>query len=81
MRIWMGNIAPGTSDDELKAFVKKYSSELECTNIQHVEGTGSRPGAILEFSGGKLGDMERLSLRLNGMYWKGHALVCTAMVR
>jgi hypothetical protein len=80
MRLWMGNIAPGTDDDELKAFVKKYAPELDCIAIQRVEGSGSRPGAILEFSGGKLGDIEKLSLRLNGMYWKERALVCTKLI-
>jgi len=76
MRLWMGNIAPGTTDDELKEFVKKYAPELTCTSIQRVEGTGSRPGAILEFTGGKMGAMDTLSLRLNGMYWKERSLVC-----
>jgi hypothetical protein len=80
MRLWMGNIAPGTSDEDLKVFVKKYAPELECTSVQRVEGSGSRPGAILEFSGGKLGDMEKLSLRLNGMYWKERALVCSTLI-
>jgi hypothetical protein len=80
MRLWMGNIAPGTSDEELKVFVKKYVPKLECTSVQRVEGSGSRPGAILEFSGGKLGDMEKLSLRLNGMYWKERALVCSTLI-
>ena len=80
MRLWMGNIAPGTDDDELKAFVKKYAPDLECIKNQRVEGSGSRPGAILEFAGGKLGDMEKLSLRLNGMYWKERALVCSTLI-
>jgi hypothetical protein len=80
MRLWMGNIASGTSDEELKVFLKKYAPELECTSVQRVEGSGSRPGAILEFSGGKLGDMEKLSLRLNGMYWKERALVCSTLI-
>jgi hypothetical protein len=80
MRLWMGNIAPDTSDDELKAFVKKYAPDLDCIAIQRVEGSGSRPGAILEFSGGALDAMEKLSLRLNGMYWKERALVCSKLI-
>ena len=76
MKLWMGNIAPGTSDDELKDLVKKYAPELTCTSISRVEGTGSRPGAVLEFTGGAMGAMEKLSLRLNGIYWKERSLVC-----
>jgi hypothetical protein len=31
----------------------------------------------LTFTGGKLGSVERLAERLNGMYWKEHTLRCT----
>jgi RNA recognition motif-containing protein len=79
MRIWIGNIAPGTTDDEIKAFVKKYGSELECTAIQRVEGDGSRPGAVLEFSGTSTA-LGNLALRLNGMYWKGRALISSTLI-
>ena len=80
MKLWMGNIETDTSDEEIRELVKKYAPELTCENIQRVEGGGSRPGAILEFSGGKFGDAEKLSLRLNGMYWKQRALVCQKMI-
>ena len=74
MKLWIGNIAPGTTDDELKEFVKKYAHELECTAIQRVEGDGSRPAAVLEFADAPLGAVEQLSMRLGGMYWKGREL-------
>jgi RNA recognition motif-containing protein len=79
MKLWIGNLAPGTTDDEIKAFVKKYGPGLECTDIQRVEGDGSRPAAIVDFTGtGKaLGD---LGLRLDGMYWKGRALSCSVTI-
>ena len=78
-RLWIANIAPGTSDDELKAFVAKYSSDpIECIEIQRVEGDGSRPGALMSFTGKKYDTLGNLALRLNGMYWKGRALVCEA---
>jgi hypothetical protein len=79
MKLWMGNIAPGTSDEELIALVKKYAPDLTCTNVQRVESTSSRPGAILELDGGALGAAEKVSLRLNGMFWKERALVCQKM--
>jgi hypothetical protein len=55
MKLWIGNIAPGTSDDEIKELVKKYAPDMSRTSIQRVEGTGSRPGATLEFTGGGFG--------------------------
>ena len=45
-KLWIGNIEPGTTDDELREFVKKYSPDLEIEAIQRVEGDGSiRPHA------------------------------------
>lgn len=79
-RLWIANIAPGTTDDELKAFVSKYASDLECTEILRVEGDGSRPGALMRFSGARFDALGKLSLRLNGMYWKGRELICDTML-
>ncbi len=78
-RLWIANIAPGTSDDEIKALVRKYTpDDIECTELQRVEGDGSRPGALMSFTGKKFDTLGKLSLRLNGMYWKGRRLVCEA---
>jgi hypothetical protein len=76
MKLWLGNIAPDTSDEELMDLVRKYAPGLTCKSVQRVAGTGSRPGAILEFAGGELGAMEKISLRLNGIFWKQRELVC-----
>lgn len=80
MKLWLGNIAPGTSDEEVKEFLKKYAPVLECRQIEHVEGDGSRPAVMMEFSGGTTSDLEKLHLRVNGMYWKGRELVCSTVV-
>ena len=81
MKLWIGNIAPGTTDDELKALVKKYAHELDCTGVQRVEGDGSRPAAVLEFADAPLGAVEQVSMRLNGMYWKERELFSSAVTR
>ena len=80
MRLWIGNIAPGTTDDELKALLKKYASELECSEIQRVEGSGTHPAALLSFTGTTTLQMGNLALRLNGMYWKGQSLSCSTVL-
>ena len=77
MKLWIANIAPGTSDDEIREFVKKYAPDLECRSILRVEGDGSRPGAMLDFAGAPYGAVEKISTRLNGMYWKGRALLAS----
>jgi hypothetical protein len=76
-RFWIANIAPGTTDDELKDLVKKYAPELECNEIQRVEGTGARPAALMSFTNKKFDSLGKLSLRLNGMYWKERTLSCS----
>ena len=76
MKLWIGNIAPDTSDDELKALVAKYAP-LTCDKIERVEGAGNRPAAMLQFPEASRASLDNLSRRLNGMYWKGRALVST----
>ena len=79
-RLWIGNMAPGTTDDEIKALVQKYAPELECSEIQRVEGDGTHPAAMLSFTGGNVDTLGNLALRLNGMYWKGRELVLDDVV-
>ena len=81
MRLWIGNMAPGTTDDEIKALVGKYGPSLEYGDVERVEGTGTHPAAIIAFTGGTSAELGNLALRLNGMYWKGRSLNCNTMMR
>jgi len=81
MKLWIGNIAPDTSDEEIRAFVKKYAPDLECTSLQRVDGDGSRPAAMLEFAEAPIGALEKVSMRLNRMYWKKRELLVQTLVR
>ncbi|MFO1414482.1 MAG: RNA-binding protein [Burkholderiales bacterium] len=78
MMLWMDNIEPGTSDDDLRAFVRKYSRDVECVHVRRLDGNGSRPAALLSFVGGNLESVPRLAVRLHGMYWHGRPLSCGA---
>ena len=80
-RLWIANIATGTTDDEIKALVAKYSRDpVECAEIQHVEGDGSRPAVLMTITGKKFDTLGNLALRLNGMYWKGRTLAASTML-
>jgi hypothetical protein len=80
-RLWIANIAPDTTDEELKALVAKYTADpIECAEIQRVDGDGSRPAALITITGKKLDTLGKLALRLNGMYWKGRPLGCSTML-
>jgi len=77
MKLWIGNLSPGTSDDEILELVKKYAPDGECTSIERVDGDGSRPAAMLEYAG----SVDAIVTRLNGMFWKERRLVVHAMAR
>ena len=80
MKLWIGNVSPGTSDEEVVAFVKKYAPSLECTKIQRVEGDGSRPAVILEFPETASVAVSTAANRLHGMYWKERQLTVQTIV-
>ncbi len=50
MNLWIGNIAPEVTDEELAAFVVKYGCPRP-ERIERVPGDGSRPAAVLAFDG------------------------------
>jgi hypothetical protein len=73
MELWIGNIHPETTDDDLRELVRKYT-KLEVSQIRREAGDGSRPGAVLEFEGGDREALYEAQLRLSGMYWKNRTL-------
>ena len=77
MKLWIGNIAPGTSDEEICELVKKYAPGVACAVIERVEGDGSRPAAMLEFGGA----FDQIVSRLNGLYWKERRLNVQSLSR
>jgi RNA recognition motif-containing protein len=79
-RLWLTNVPPEATDEELRALVKKYAPDLEVVTLQREPGDGSRPVAFMTFKGGAFGDVERLADRLNGLYWKDHKLSGTTIV-
>jgi len=79
-RLWLANIAPGTSDDELKELFKKYAPELECAEIKREDGTGTRPAALVSFTHKSFDSLGKLALRLNGLYWKERRLSCSTTI-
>jgi hypothetical protein len=73
MKLWLGNIAPETTDDELCELVRKYT-KLEVARITREAGDSSRPGAVLEFDAGDRSALYEAQRRLNGLYWKNRSL-------
>jgi hypothetical protein len=78
MQLWIGNIAPGTSDDDLRGLLTKYGGG-EVVAIRHVPGDGSRPAALLDVAATPA-SLRQLTQRLNGMHWKGRSLVVQTLL-
>jgi RNA recognition motif-containing protein len=74
MKLWIGNLDPAVTDEELKAFVGKYAPQLEIGEIARVPGDGSRPAATLT-SKGSLVALYEAQQRLDGMIWNKRTLV------
>jgi hypothetical protein len=72
-QLWIGNIAPGTSDDEVKALLVKYGFP-EFDEIQHVPGDGSRPAAMVTFQGTDPLTLQQLQPRIHSLFWKERRL-------
>jgi hypothetical protein len=73
MELWLTNIDPAASDDDVRELVKKYS-QLEILKLKREAGDGSRPGVILEFAADKRDEVYNAQRRLNGLYWKNRAI-------
>jgi hypothetical protein len=76
--LWIGNIAPGTSDEELKALLVKYGFPA-CDGIQHVPGDGSRPAAMVSFDGTDAMVLQMLQPRVDNLFWKDRRLNVSIM--
>ena len=77
MKLWLGNIDPETTDDELRELVRKYT-KLEISRVARKAGGGSRPGAVLEFDEGSADELYAVQRRLNGLHWKNRSLTAHA---
>ena len=80
MKLWIGNIAPEASDDDLRALLQKYGGAVEVLSIERAPGDGSRPAAMLEIAATSEA-LYQITQRLNGMHWKGRSLTVQAMTR
>ena len=73
MKLWLGNIDPAATDDELRALVGRYT-KLEVARVTRETGESSHPGAVLEFDTADREALYEAQRRLNGLYWKNRSL-------
>ncbi|WP_316149473.1 RNA-binding protein [Cupriavidus sp. BIC8F] len=77
-RLLLGNIEPGTSDEEIAAFLEKYGFP-PFDNLEHEDGDGSQPAVLLTY--GNLDPMVlgKLQQRIHHMYWKKRELTASIL--
>ena len=74
MKLWIGNVDPEVTDDEIREFLAKYT-KLECSSLTRVPGDGSRPAVLLEVPGASVTSIYEAQRRLDGMHWKNRTLM------
>jgi len=80
MKLWIGNVAPDTSDEDLGAFLQRYGLPAY-TDIARVQGDGSRPGAVVSFERPEPEALYEAAFRLDGLYWKSKVLAVQVLLR
>ena len=79
-RILLGNIAEGTSEEEIKDFLQKYGFPA-ISRIEPVAGAGAgaRPSVLLTFDGVDADMLRKRKERIHGIYWKGGSITARVL--
>lgn len=72
-RLLLGNLEPGTTDDEIRDFLVKYGFPT-FDAIEHQPGDGSRPAVLLTFAATDPAKLGNLQQRIHDVYWKKRRL-------
>ena len=73
MRLWIANLAPEVTDDKLADFLQRHGLPA-WSDISRLQGDGSRPAALITFSGVELEKLYQAAFRLDGLYWNSRSL-------
>ncbi|HYP85612.1 RNA-binding protein [Variovorax sp.] len=78
-RLLLGNIEPGTSDDEVRQFLGKYGFP-EPSGLDPMPGDGSQPALLLHFDNLSPEALHLLRERIHGMFWHHRRLSADIMM-
>ncbi|HSD59349.1 MAG TPA: RNA-binding protein [Burkholderiales bacterium] len=76
MKIWVDNLPPEATVDEVKELLVKYGFP-DPTGIQSLPGDGTHPGMSVDFEGVHPEGIRPLIERVDGLFWKGRQIVVT----
>jgi len=72
-RLWIGNVPPEASDEELVELVQRYSRRASKV-VERVDADGATPGCVLEFAELAFGEIDEIVQRIAGLFWKQRRL-------
>jgi len=78
VHMMLGNIEPGTTDDEVREFLVKYGFP-PYDEIEHVPGEGTRPAVALTFNALEPEALRMLQPRVHGLFWKNRKVAASVM--
>ena len=78
-RLLLGNLEPGTTDDEIRDFLVKYGFP-PFDAIEHQPGDGSRPSVLLSFAATDPTALDNLQQRVHDVYWKNRKLTAEILL-
>jgi hypothetical protein len=78
MKLWISNLPPNKSDEDVHVFVRKYA-QVEIDAMTRIDGDGSRPGVLIDIGGPTQLMLSGIQGRLNQMLWDQHELAVHIM--
>lgn len=78
MKVWIGNLAQGTTVEKVEQLLRKYGLPQPDKVTSFPQGT--LPAVVVEFCSGHPWRLRRLIGRIEGLYWQGNHLVVTQLL-
>jgi hypothetical protein len=80
MKVWIGNLAPGTTVERIKQLLEKYGLPQPDGILPLLDGAS--PAVLIEFrTDGVTGaqNIRKLIWRIEGLYWEGAHITVTPL--
>ena len=81
MKVWISNLAPGTTAEKVKKLLEKYGLPQPSSTLPILDGAD--PAMLIEFQSESFDDLQKLReliWRVEGLYWEGKHIVVTTLL-
>ena len=76
MKFWIGNLATGTTVEEVRQLLEKYGLP-QPDRMLFLDGTS--PGVLVEFWTNDEQKLRKLIWRIEGLYWEGSRITASPL--